>query len=233
MANSIYLVVEGAKTEPKLYRSWLPLLLPELTRLPTPEAAASAFGYFIVEGHGYPSYKKRVENGVADVEKFQGFTRFVVSVDSEDKSPDEVEDEIGALLKSCPIPHNVVVANCCVETWLLGNRAFVCRTPSSLELRKFLDHFDVVASDPEQMQLPTGAGDYKTRAQFHHEFFLAACRERSLTYRKNKPEYIAGNSAYLQQLINRTSSSHLRTFAKLVDMIRAHATAHSIATGCL
>ena len=48
-----YFVVEGRRTEKKVYTAWLSHLVPELTRLNFCDEA-TANGYFLISAEGYP-----------------------------------------------------------------------------------------------------------------------------------------------------------------------------------
>lgn len=53
---NIYLLVEGEKTEPKMYPAFLSYLLPELIRIDLPhEAIGKKNCYYLMTGGGIPS----------------------------------------------------------------------------------------------------------------------------------------------------------------------------------
>ncbi|MBK8257680.1 MAG: hypothetical protein IPK82_34055 [Polyangiaceae bacterium] len=161
--NSLYLLVEGEGTEPALYKAWLPLMRPGATRLARPEDAATQAGFYIVAGYGYPNLLGRLGSAVEDVSAFPGFERLVVALDSEDRGVEYARAEVLAEVAryKCPVPVDVVVARCCVESWLLGNRRFVKRNPATQALQAFRREYDVTELDPEAM--PTSGRKGTTR----------------------------------------------------------------------
>lgn len=217
----LYLIVEGRGTEPKLYRAWLPLLLPGMQRVQRLEDLGSADRTFlIVAGCGFPSYLDRIRNAVTDIRQNSGMvTHLLVAVDAEEIGFDERRRALVNLINElkCPVSSQVIVADCCVETWLLGHRRLVCRQPQSRELAEMLRFYNVVAQDPELMPKHSS---FSTRAQFHFEYLRYVFRERQLNYAKNNPGE-ACRSDYFEQLRaraldNRDDPRHLKSFADLL-----------------
>ena len=98
---NLYVVVEGKRTEPILYRKWLPQLLPgfrEIQRIEDALDHASGDSFFLVAGHGYPSYMKRIQNAVKDCVAIRKPFHLVVCVDAEDVSIEEKFSEIEVLI---------------------------------------------------------------------------------------------------------------------------------------
>ncbi|MCA9713768.1 MAG: hypothetical protein KC468_03625 [Myxococcales bacterium] len=219
---TLYFVVEGKRTEPALYGAWIPLLLPEYRRVRRIEDAAENT-FFIVAGHGYPSYNERILAALEDIVGSDGgFTHLIVCVDSEERSIDERHEELQAVVheKACPAPIQFIIANCCIETWLLGNMKFVRRNPQSAELRRLLGLYDVTERDPERM--PSLDSTFSTRARFHCHYLQHAFKERDLAFSKRRPGH-AASKGYFEQLCRRTESRtdgepDLASFAKLLNL---------------
>jgi len=53
--SSLYILVEGEKTKPALFRAWLPLLIPKFGALTIPEDSERQNGFYLLAGYGYPS----------------------------------------------------------------------------------------------------------------------------------------------------------------------------------
>jgi len=218
--GALYVVVEGRRTEPKLYRAWLPLLLPEYQAVRRIEDARQKT-YFVVAGEGYPSYKRRIRAAVKDVaDPGSSFTHLMVCVDAEELACAERQRELQALVDSegCVTPTRFIVANCCIESWLLGNRKVVRHTPGSAELRRLMALYNVRDHDPERMP---NHGSH-TRAVFHGEYLRAVFAERDLHFSKERPG-LAGEPAYFAEMRKRTSEStdgvpHLASFAELLSL---------------
>lgn len=84
---NFYVVVEGRRTEPRLYRSWLPVIRPGLQEVERLEDATDEH-FLLVSGEGYPSYHTRIHAAVKDIA--QAAVRFclVVAVDAEELDVD-------------------------------------------------------------------------------------------------------------------------------------------------
>lgn len=218
--NSLYLLVEGGETEPAIYNAWLPHLMAGATRLARPEDARSEYGSYILAGYGYPSLLRRVEDAIADITTFRGFGRLVIALDSEDRSVEETAREVMEVIDQhgCPVPAEVVVAQCCIESWLLGNRKFVKRNPATDALCAFRNEYDVTRLDPELMP-NARASRHNTRAQYHKAYLRAAYAEHGLRFTESKPGP-ALEPSYLQALMERAAREetpkHLRTFAAML-----------------
>lgn len=75
-------------------------------------------------------------------------------MDAEEHTADKRRAEIADIITeaACPVASTVVVHDCCIETWLLGNRKIVKRNPQSERLRGFHAHHDVLKDAPESMR---------------------------------------------------------------------------------
>lgn len=110
----------------------------------------------------------------------------------------------------------IVVADCCVETWLLGHRKIVARNPESRALRDHLAFYDVINDDPERMDRP--GPTWPTRAGYHCEYLQEVFRERNLSFTKKHPGF-AADKTYLKALQERVADTpHLRSFAELLAL---------------
>jgi hypothetical protein len=216
------MLVEGSHTEPAIYSAWLPFLTGS-SRLTRPEDAQAEHGFYLLAGFGYPSLLRRLEDAIADISNFRGFGRLVVALDSEERSVLEVVEEISLLVQelACPVPANVVVAQCCIESWLLGNRKFVKRNPVDA-LQAFRTEYDVTQQDAELMS-NMRPERFNTRAQYHKAYLRAAFRERRLAFSEANPG-AALTEEYLEALIDRArlgeSPRHLVTFRHMVETVQ-------------
>lgn len=224
--NSIYMLVEGGQTEPILYRAWMPALLSESVILKTPEESETRFGVYIVSGYGYPSILSRIDAALEDLIQFRGFSRLLVCLDCEERTVEEVQTEVMSRLNlsQCPVAVNVIVANCAIESWLLGNRRFVKRAPTHEPLLTFMREFNVTENDPELLPNLRPLLD-NTRAQFHKRYLRAAFSEHGLSYSERRPGQ-AATPDYLRALIARARDNlmppHLQTFFDLLTAIHQH-----------
>lgn len=216
---TFYIVVEGKRTEKRVFRQWIPALRPELRYVGHPsELGPNSFT--IVSGNGYPSYLRVVRDAAVDVQRNPQFGTLMVSIDSEEVSPRERRDEVFAVIRDAaptlrPI---VIVQDQCIETWALGNRRMVRRFPVDRAHRQWKAHYDVWELDPEGM--PAHRAMNLNRAQSALAYFRAAIKDRnaSLSYSKSNPAVLS-DPAYLQHLMDRSrSTGHMASFVEFCDV---------------
>lgn len=215
---SLYIVVEGRRTEKKVYQAWLNLALPGFAKVATPSDVAPN-SYYLISGNGYPRYIETITAAIADIKDNHTFNRLIVAVDSEELAFDERYAEILKVVEAadCHVPVNIIVQNPCIESWFLGNKAFIRTNPSQSELNQFLSHFDVCQKDPEQLPIPEG---YSTKASYHLAYFKEACRERDLSYSKRRPGEVLKRH-YLDALAQRfDNTGHIPSFGALLRLFR-------------
>ena len=81
---NLYMLVEGKRTEKKIYPQWLLHTVPQLTRVTQPQDAISN-NYYIISGNGYPSILTHTKQAVETINGLGGlYDFFAVIVDSED-----------------------------------------------------------------------------------------------------------------------------------------------------
>lgn len=227
----LYLLVEGEQTEKKLYRSWLNHCFPQLAEVAQP-ADLVPNSFFILVGMGYPSYLDRIPRALEDAARY-GADHLFICIDSEELSYEERRQEVQGVLDTAVsrlqrtgLHHHgqrhVIVATCCIESWLLGHRRLVPGNPPSQELSAFKRFYDVSVADPERMDRPEG---YLTRASFHLEYLREVFRHRAKTYSKTNPG-IAQDAHYLAALRDRSldpahTPQHLASFRLLWDTLCA------------
>lgn len=218
---SIYLLVEGKSTEPKLYPNWLRWLLPGYTQVDTPSDAGDHH-FYLISGEGYPRLlTDTLPDAIDDVNDNPNFRYFLICLDSDELSVDERREEVQEYLAEHRLKHaevHIIVQNRCIETWLLGNRQIYPSNPHRDEdCIRFCRHYDVAALDPEAMPLHH---DFRWHSHFHAAYLKAVFKERTFVgYRKHQP----GQSVerhYLDELLNRIQASpgQLGSFAEFVAL---------------
>ncbi len=151
-------------------------------------------------------------------------SHFFVCVDAEDmpvgdklrELTEEIvrsEEETGVRTGNAHFETEVIVQNCCIETWLLGNAKMMATNPTTDRLVQCRRFFDVRLDDPETMRAPP---TFATRAQFHEHYLRAMFEERNLVYAKKSPGE-ALKAHYLQALRERVAARHIPSFRALVD----------------
>jgi hypothetical protein len=209
-----YLLLEGKRTEMKLYPQWFSILLPHFTRAYTPDEAR-ANNYFLISGEGFPSLlDNHLRNSVLDINNNPHFDYFIIILDSEELTINEKIGEINTFIHREGIKINcnfrIVVQNRCIESWLLGNKKIFVRNPQSEKLKEYIDFYNVCQKDPELSGKHT---DYETHAQFHYDYLRLIFNERNISYTKKNPHQ-AGSLPYFNQLIRRIreNNDHLQSF---------------------
>jgi hypothetical protein len=225
----LYLLVEGEQTEKKLYRAWLKSCFPQLAEVTQP-ADLTSNSFFMLAGMGYPSYLDRIPRALEDAARY-GADHLFICVDSEEFSYEQRRQEVQGVLDTAVstlegsgLRHqgrtHVIVATCCIESWLLGHKKLIPRNPSK-ELSAFKSFYDVSVSDPERMGRPEG---FLTRASFHLEYLREVFRHHAKVYSKVNPG-IAREPNYLAALrdrcLNESVLPHLASFRVLWDTWQA------------
>lgn len=217
---NIYFLVEGRRTEFKVYPKWLSHLLPELTRVEQAHLAQKN-NFFIFSGQGYPSIlHNHLRNSVDDVNEFVVFNYLVLCIDSDEETVEQREIEVLEFIKKEEIELNenteliLIIQNRCFETWFLGNRKIFKNNPQSKSLKPFIKFYNVKKDDPELMgKLETHA----THAQFHSAFLRELLSEKNIEYTKANPKGVM-EEHFLNELIKRSyATNHIQTFKSFID----------------
>lgn len=224
---NLYFLLEGKRTEPQLYRRWLAHALPDLREVRhASELTGGAFR--LKPAGGYPQILDRIRGSCDEVAsagvRLDGF---FVCLDAEEATYDERYAEVASCLQrsSPPFRWTVAVQNCCVETWLLGDRSLLRPLPRTEDLRDLRRYYDVGRDDPEDM--PARAG-FATRARFHLAYLKTIVRDRnagrsrtSFSYNKHSVGYF-GEASHFRALVERyEETGHLGSFGHLLTAWRA------------
>lgn len=215
---NLYFLVEGRNCERKLYPQWLAHLLPEYSQVDQYQDVTDN-NYYLISGQGYPRLLDvTLPNAVADVVNSGAYSYLVVVLDADDDGVAmriaEVESRLeGVELGQCQL--KVIVQNCCVESWLLGNRKVFKRQPQDTELSGYLKFYNVYDDDPELMDKPSYA---RSKAAFHKRYLKLMLTEREMRYTEKNPSDV-GELHYLSALQKRVADepTHLQTFQTLLD----------------
>ncbi len=216
---NLYFLLEGRRTEPRVYRDWIKHVFPHLTEVKS-IAEVQQDHYLMVSGNGYPQYLTRLDEALADIEKYRVIDHFFICVDAEEDPPEtkleEIENHIAGRLSAAicqPIIHN-----CCIETWFLGNKRMMKRQPQSSRLRQWKSFYDVSVNCPESMGAFPG---YRTRALFHLDYLKEMLAERKQSYSKQFPGAVQKHQ-YLKALVNRhEQTGHIQSFGRLMSLWRS------------
>lgn len=168
---NLYFLVEGKRTERKVYPKWLSILAPQFTQVAYANDATDN-NFYLVSGEGYPSLLHHLENAIEEANAIGHYDYLIVCLDAEECTADERKTAIVDYLTAQGIQLKrgkliVLVQNPCFETWFLGNRKMFKRNPQDEELKKFINFYNVQIEDPECMP---AMNQEQTRAQFHHSY---------------------------------------------------------------
>jgi hypothetical protein len=215
---NVYFLVEGRRTEKKVYPQWLSVLVPELTKV-NDANSISENNYYLFSGEGFPFILHHLKNAVEEVNTIGGYDYLVVCLDAEETSCKERKTEIRNFLSKerATLLHAelvIIVQKPCMETWFLGNRTLFKRNPKSDTLQRYIDFYDVRTDDPEWM--PSYYKD-STKAQFHTKYLREIFKERRIEYSKRNPGEV-GKLHFLQELIKRNEeTNHISSFKSFID----------------
>jgi hypothetical protein len=211
----IGVLVEGAQTEKQVYSSWLPALFPKITKVDQPEHAADN-SFWIISGNGQPQIFDRIDSFVEDCAD-NSFDAVWIMVDSEGDSPQALKQQIQKPLHRIKV--EVIIQNCCIETWGLGSKQLLGTASTHPELLSFRKHFDVFTNDPELCPPLNN----KTVGATHFEYLKAAFRGKNASYSKsNAGEFC--KVSFLKHLVTRASdgSNHISSFAEFLSVAKAY-----------
>lgn len=214
---NIYFLVEGKRTEKKVYPKWLNVLLPSFNRVAFPDEARNK-NYFLISGNGYPSILEHLRDAVRNIENTGNFNYLVLSIDADEQTISERKAEINEFIENNDIQINgfelkIFVQNRTFETWLLGNAKIFPRQPNEPEFVEMVKFYNTSISDPELMGK---YADYDRYAHFHHDYLKLMLAERNIRYTKKNPREV-GEPYYISSLIDRIlTTNHLQSFNELV-----------------
>lgn len=215
---NFYVVVEG-KGEKIIYRKWIKYINPTLRIVDSIDKVTNN-NVYIISGNGYPSYFDIISNAIEDVSTLNCFDLLVVSVDSEKMTYMEKYHEIKTFIdqKNKNINYKIIIQHFCIETWALGNKIIIPRNPQSKIIRNYIQFYDVLLNDPENLP------PYKNlnRAQFAYSYLHAILndRYRNLTYHKTTPEVITNHKFFNRIKSRYLESNHISSFKGLLDAFK-------------
>lgn len=213
---NIYIVTEG-KAERKVYKHWIPFVNPKLSFVDEIDKVQNN-NFFLISGGGYPAYFEVIEAAISDVNSYKTFDRLVISIDSEEISREEKQDEIKKFLstKKCRVEIKIIVQHFCLETWGIGNQSIFRKNPQSVRLKEYREHYDVKTQDPEL--LPDYPREFLNRSQYATKYLKVALNDLhpNLSYSKRNPIALT-NAKYFEQIKNRYEIvNHINSFSSFL-----------------
>lgn len=218
---NIYFLVEGKRTEKKVYPKWLSLLVPELIRVQSFDCVDKN-NYYIFSGNGFPSLlDNHLRNCIEDINQSQKYDYFVICLDSDEQTVNSCKNEIYNFIKNENIYLNkntkleIIVQNKCFETWFLGNSKIYKANPSSKFLQQCVSHYNVKKEDPELMnKLNDFDGSVSV---FHSSYFQELLAEKNIKYSKTNPTAVTAKY-FLEELVKRNNKTqHIQSFKYFIE----------------
>ena len=169
---NLYFLVEGKRTEVKVYPKWLSHLLPDIKEVSDP-FKISKNSYYLFNGNGFPSLlDNHLRNAVSDINKIGKFHYLIICLDSDDDSVEDRKTQVSEFIEANNIKLDssklvIIVQNKCIETWFLGNRKVYSSQPQNIQLRKYNRFYNVKEKNPELMKYVDG---FPNSAQFHYSY---------------------------------------------------------------
>ncbi|MGB0887912.1 MAG: hypothetical protein ACPGSL_07305 [Vicingaceae bacterium] len=216
---NVYFIVEGRRTEKKVYPVWLSHLIPNLQRV-TYSFEAKENNYYLFNGNGFPALlHNHLRNSIEEVNDLANYNYLVLVLDVDESTINGRKEEVISFLKAEKLSLInteliIIPQNRCIESWFLGNTKIFKPNPQSSELSEYIKFYNVKQDDPEKMGLLDG---FNTHSQFHAEYCTEFLRERNIRYSKTRPNGVTEKD-YLESLIKRVDeTSHLPSFKILLD----------------
>jgi hypothetical protein len=193
---NLYFLLEGKRTEKKVYPQWLSYLLPQFKQVKYFDEVVK-YNYFLFSSNGYPYLLDDIVRAAQDINSSGKYSHLIICVDADEATTAKRKEEILAYLLSSSIGLEaelvIIVQNICFETWFLGNRRVFSRNPQDKTFKEYSLFYNVSTHDPEQMPNFPGFG---STSQFHMAYLKRMLLERGIRYTKNfpgdveKPPYI-------------------------------------------
>jgi hypothetical protein len=219
---NLYFLVEGKRTEKKVYPKWLSYLLPDLKQVKHFDDVKT-YNYYLFSSGGYPSILDDLINAVEDINECKKYSFLVVCLDADESTVEERNDEIRRKLEIESIKPNaelvIFVQNRCLETWFLGNRKVFSRNPQDKTFKQYCRFYNVSERDPELMPIFPG---FNSAAQFHEDYLKRMLREKGIRYTKNNPNDV-GEAHYVKELQKRVADcpDHLNSLRDFFSFCRS------------
>lgn len=228
---NIYFLVEGKRTEMKVYPKWLSYLVPELQKVQWHYQVVKN-NYCMFTGDGFPSLLyTQLKNSIEDVNTSDCFDYFVICLDADEQDIEACKQEILDFMVKENIRLNaktefeIIVQNKCLETWFLANPKIFKQNPNSSFLRECVQFYNVKKYDPELMgKLP----DFEASTSvFHSSYLQELLAERNVTYSKKNPQSVIEEYFLRELIVRNQKTNHIQSFRHFVqfcELIRAKIT---------
>lgn len=222
-----YFLLEDEKSFIKVLPHWFRYLGFNCSRVVDIDAVTSDC-YVMQSGQGVTKLIETVLYQTLDtiLSKNKQIDYLVIILDAEEKTVaqriQEVQDKISIYKqnKGCEFDFRIeiLVCDCCFETFLLGNRElYPTSAPNEDFFKSYYEHYNVRDEDPELMKVPQGVAE--TKAKYHFHYLHEAMRYNKKRYNKKNPSTVI-EEEYFKKLMERIEdTAHLNSFKTLVEFV--------------
>lgn len=217
---NLYIIVEGKRTEKKVYPKWLEFLIPKINRIDM-ACDATEKNYYLFSGNGFPALlHNHLRNSIDEVNEINKFKYLVLILDVDESTIEGRILEVNNFIEENNLSLNgeteliIIPQNRCIESWFLGNEKVFKSNPTSTTLVSYINFYNVKSNDPEKMGIFNG---FSTHSLFHADYCKEFLNARSIRYTKNFPNGVVDED-YLKSLISRIEkSTDLNSFKGFID----------------
>lgn len=213
---NFYFLVEGRRTEKKVYPKLLSYFLPQLNKVNFADEVVEN-NYYLISGEGYPKiHNVFLKNAIEEVNECGNYQYLVVVVDTDDDEKQKrinaikqyVKDKTIVLNPSCSL--HIITQTPCIETWFLGNREAYLSGVSNDNFLSHAEFYDVSQDDPELMSKPS---EFVGTISKYHELYL----KKMVRYSKEHPGKVTMPD-YLNELKKRVNeTNHLSSLKNFLN----------------
>lgn len=220
---NLYFLVEGRRTERKVYPKWLGILLPQLQQVTYLEEVTHNH-FYLFSGNGYPSIlDNHLANAITEINDMGNIDYLIMCIDADEATVAERKQEVLTFMAEHQLELHyktkfvLIIQNRCIETWCLGNQRIFKRNPEFEPLKEYVNFYNVQKDDPEKMGKLV---EFETHSQFHEDYLSELLHVRNIAYTKKNPKGIV-EAYYLQELENRVNTTnHIQTFKVFLDLCK-------------
>jgi len=216
---NLYFLVEGRRTEKKVYPKLLDFLQPNFKKIHFVDDVKEN-NYYLISGEGYPNiFDKALPNAIKEVEENGKFDYLIFVLDT-DNNP-EIRNRIEVTKKNTKLNRcqfHIIEQEICIETWFLGNRAVYPKDNN--DFLDFEQFYNVATQDPELMSRPTNFTG--SLPDYHHDYLKKMLAINRISYTKKSvggvtnPEYL---TELQKRIIETPHLSSLKNFISFCESI--------------
>jgi hypothetical protein len=237
---NIVFLVEGQKTETRVYQSWLSCVFPWLTMVKRFEDITHNT-FLIQSGCGRNAcIETHLESFIRDTQDFGNIDHFFFCIDAEEVPYQVILNELTCKVEAIMQKHKIEKLNTelhliiqygCFETWALGNNEIPNQNSSgkkpSVKFLDFQNYYNILLDDPEKMpnfssETESLSGKkyfFNRKSQFHKTYLFEYLKEFGLCRKKAEIENVLEDEKYLRALQKRCQKTdHLPSLKILFDI---------------